>query len=85
MVSLSPRIAAELPALIVHIRVRLFAIQRELAGAREVVLVLESGATVEEAWEALVALHPVLAPGRSAVRSAASSPPSNSLRRAFSM
>lgn len=51
-----------------HVRVRLFAIQRELAGTREVTLELESGATVEAAWAALVAGHPVLAPGRSAVR-----------------
>jgi molybdopterin synthase catalytic subunit len=52
----------------VRVRVRLFAIQRELAGAREVPLELDAGATVESAWEALVALHPVLAPGRPSVR-----------------
>jgi molybdopterin synthase catalytic subunit len=52
----------------VRIRVRLFAIQRELAGAREVALDLPAGATVEAAWSALVARHPVLAPGRSSVR-----------------
>lgn len=51
-----------------HIRVRLFAIQRELAGTREVVLDLAAGATIEDAWAALVALYPVLAPGRSFVR-----------------
>ena len=50
------------------IRVRLFAIQRELAGAREVVLELPDGAAIADAWTALVALHPVLAPGRDSVR-----------------
>ncbi|HEX5015246.1 MAG TPA: molybdenum cofactor biosynthesis protein MoaE [Candidatus Limnocylindrales bacterium] len=52
----------------VRVRARLFAIQRELVGAREVPLELAQGATIEEAWSALVALHPGLAPGRSAVR-----------------
>jgi molybdopterin synthase catalytic subunit len=51
-----------------NVRVRLFAIQRELAGTREVALDLVDGATVELAWQALVALHPVLAPGRASVR-----------------
>jgi molybdopterin synthase catalytic subunit len=51
-----------------HIRVRLFAIQRELAGAREVGLDLADGATVADAWDALVAQHPALAPGRDFVR-----------------
>src|SRR4051812_9216376 len=51
-----------------RVRVRLFAIQRELVGAREVPLELPDGATIEDAWAALVALHPTLAPGRSAVR-----------------
>ena len=51
-----------------RIRVRLFAIQRELAGAREVALDLPQGATIEAAWAALVERHPVLAPGRPAVR-----------------
>jgi MoaE-MoaD fusion protein len=51
-----------------RVRVRLFAIQRELAGAREVVLELPSGATIETAWAALVTRHPVLAPGRAFVR-----------------
>lgn len=50
------------------VRVRLFAIQRELAGAREVPLALADGATIEDGWAALVARFPVLAPGRSAVR-----------------
>jgi MoaE-MoaD fusion protein len=51
-----------------RVRVRLFAIQRELAGEREVPLELDAGATVESAWQALVARYPVLAPGRSSVR-----------------
>jgi MoaE-MoaD fusion protein len=52
----------------IRVRVRLFAIQRELAGAREVALDLAPGATIEAAWAALVENHPVLAPGRPAVR-----------------
>ncbi|HLO35762.1 MAG TPA: MoaD family protein [Candidatus Deferrimicrobium sp.] len=51
-----------------HIRVRLFAIQREMAGAREVPLELADGATVEDAWAAVQARFPVLAPGRRSVR-----------------
>jgi MoaE-MoaD fusion protein len=52
----------------VRIRVRLFAIQRELAGTREVPLDLPDGATIADAWNALVGLHPALAPGRASVR-----------------
>ena len=52
----------------IRVRARLFAIQRELVGAREVALELDDGATIEDAWNALVTLHPRLAPGRSAVR-----------------
>jgi molybdopterin synthase catalytic subunit len=51
-----------------QVRVRLFAVQRELVGAREVILDLVGPATVEDAWSALIALHPGLAPGRPAVR-----------------
>ena len=51
-----------------RVRVRLFAIQRELAGTREVALDLPAGATIEDAWTALIALHPSLAPGRQSVR-----------------
>ncbi|MEO8572300.1 MAG: molybdenum cofactor biosynthesis protein MoaE, partial [Chloroflexota bacterium] len=51
-----------------RVRVRLFAVQRELAGTREVGLELPDGADVEGAWAALVALHPVLAPGRPSMR-----------------
>ena len=51
-----------------HVRVRLFAIQRELAGTREVAVDLPQGATIEDAWTAVVGLHPGLAPGRPSVR-----------------
>ena len=51
-----------------NVRVRLFALQRELAGAREVSLALPDGASIEDAWDALVGRFPVLAPGRAAVR-----------------
>jgi molybdopterin synthase catalytic subunit len=51
-----------------QVRVRLFAIQRELVGAREVPIELGPDATVEDAWAAIVARHPVLAPGRPSVR-----------------
>ena len=52
----------------VRVRVRLFAIQRELAGTRELELDLPDGATVDDAWAAVVERHPVLAPGRPSVR-----------------
>ena len=52
----------------IHVRVRLFAIQRELAGMREAGLELPAGASVDDAWASLVAQFPVLAPGRPAVR-----------------
>jgi molybdopterin converting factor subunit 1 len=52
----------------VRVRVRLFAIQRELAGTREVGLDLAERATVADAWDALVAEFPALAPGRDFVR-----------------
>jgi molybdopterin synthase catalytic subunit len=55
-------------AISVRVRVRLFAIQRELAGAREVQLDLPAGSTIEDAWSALVLRHPALAPGRAYVR-----------------
>jgi molybdopterin synthase catalytic subunit len=50
------------------VRIRLFAIQRELAGTREVHLDLPDGSDVEAAWTALVARHPILAPGRPSLR-----------------
>ncbi len=52
----------------ISVRVRLFAIQRELAGTREVTLDLADGADVEAAWTALAIRYPVLAPGRPALR-----------------
>jgi len=42
------------PPMSISVRVRLFAIQRELAGTREVPLELADGADVEAAWAALV-------------------------------
>jgi molybdopterin converting factor subunit 1 len=51
-----------------RVRVRLFAIQRELVGTRDLALELPGGATIDDAWAALVEAHPVLAPGRSSVR-----------------
>ena len=51
-----------------RIRVRLFAIQRELVGTREVPLDLAEEASVNDAWTALVARYPALAPGRPFVR-----------------
>jgi molybdopterin synthase catalytic subunit len=52
----------------IAVRIRLFAVQRELAGTREVAVELPDGSDVEAAWNALVALHPVLAPGRPSLR-----------------
>jgi MoaE-MoaD fusion protein len=53
---------------VIRVRVRLFAMQRELAGTRHVELELGAGATIEVAWAALVERVPALAPGRAAVR-----------------
>ncbi len=47
---------------------RLFARQREIAGARLVDLDLADGSTIEDAWRALVVQVPELAPGRPYVR-----------------
>ncbi len=52
----------------VRVRVRLFAIHRELAGTRELRLDLPAGSTVEDAWTAIVERHPSMAPGRASVR-----------------
>jgi MoaE-MoaD fusion protein len=52
----------------VTIRVRLFAIQRELAGTREVPIDLPDSATIEDAWAAVVTRFPVLSSGRPSVR-----------------
>ena len=51
-----------------RIRVRLFARQRELAGAREIELDLAAGATIEDAWSALAIQVPAIASGRPFVR-----------------
>ncbi len=52
----------------VRVHVRLFAIQRELAGTRTIDLELDEPATIEDVWAALVGRVPALAGGRSAVR-----------------
>lgn len=51
-----------------RVRIRLFAIQREIAGTRQLALELPDAATVADAWDGLVALYPALEPGRSSVR-----------------
>jgi molybdopterin synthase catalytic subunit len=51
-----------------RVRARLFARQREIAGTREVVLEVPEGSKIEDAWAAVVALHPRLADGRPYVR-----------------
>jgi molybdopterin synthase catalytic subunit len=51
-----------------RIRVRLFAMQREAAGRRELAVEVADGAVVEDAWTAAVGQVPALAPGRSSVR-----------------
>jgi molybdopterin synthase catalytic subunit len=61
-----------------RVRVRLFAIQRELAGTREVELDLPEGASIDAAWRAVEARFPAIAPGRPFVRfarNAAYAPP----------
>ena len=52
----------------IRVRVRLFAVQRELAGTREVALEMADGDDVEAVWAALAERFPVLAPGRSSMR-----------------
>lgn len=64
------------------IRVRLFAMQRELAGTREVAIELPDGASIEDVWSATVERFPALAPGRVSVRFArngAYAPPETAL------
>jgi molybdopterin synthase catalytic subunit len=51
-----------------RIRVRLFAMQREVAGSRELRLEVPRGATVDDAWAAVAEAVPALAPGRAALR-----------------
>jgi molybdopterin converting factor subunit 1 len=57
----------------IRVHIRLFAMQRELAGTRGLDVSLPAGATIDDAWAALVAQFPVLAPGRAAVRFARNS------------
>jgi MoaE-MoaD fusion protein len=59
---------SESQAAAIRVHVRLFAMQRELAGTRGLDLSLPPGATIEDAWTEVVRLHPALAPGRPAVR-----------------
>jgi molybdopterin synthase catalytic subunit len=51
-----------------HVRMRLFALQRQQTGLREVVVELPPEASIETAWQALVVAQPVVAPARPAVR-----------------
>jgi len=51
-----------------RVRIRLFAMQREAAGTRELRLEVPLGATVEDAWAAAVEAVPALAPSRTALR-----------------
>ena len=50
------------------VRIRLFAIQRELAGTRELTVEVPDPATIEAVWDGVVRIHPNLAPGRPSVR-----------------
>ena len=50
------------------VRIRLFARQREIAGARELAVELPTGAAIEDAWAATIALYPAIAEGRAYVR-----------------
>jgi molybdopterin converting factor subunit 1 len=51
-----------------RIRVRLFAMQRETAGTRELRIEVPLGSTVDDAWNAVVRVVPALAAGRSSLR-----------------
>jgi MoaE-MoaD fusion protein len=67
----------------VHIKVRLFAVLRQQAGWRERDLELPAEASVEDAWQALVDLHPEFAAARDSIRFARNgeySPPDTVLR-----
>ncbi len=57
--------AARLP---IRVRVRLFAMHRELTGLRQLDLELPAGSNPEDAWASLAARFPSLAPGRPSVR-----------------
>jgi molybdopterin converting factor subunit 1 len=62
------RLSGRRPEVVIAVRIRLFAVQRELAGARELRVELPDGSDVEGAWSALVDRHPVLAAGRPSMR-----------------
>ena len=51
-----------------RVRVRLFAMQREIAGTPQLELDLGDRSTIEDAWRELVERFPRLAPGRASVR-----------------
>jgi MoaE-MoaD fusion protein len=51
-----------------RIRVRLFAMQREAAGTKELRLEVPLGSTVDDAWRAVVEVVPALGPGRASLR-----------------
>jgi len=51
-----------------RIRVRLFAMQRQQLGVRELPLDVPDGSTIADAWRALAALHPVLGPAGPTLR-----------------
>lgn len=51
-----------------RVRIRLFAMQREAAGMKELRLEVPLGSTVDDAWSAAVEVVPALAPGRSSLR-----------------
>ncbi len=51
-----------------RVTVRLFALQRQQLGTREVRLELPEGARIADAWAALAATYPVLEPARDSVR-----------------
>jgi MoaE-MoaD fusion protein len=59
-------VTAPIPPL--RIRVRLFAMQREAAGMRELRVEVPLGSTVDDAWNAVVRTIPSLAPGRASLR-----------------
>lgn len=52
----------------IRVRLRLFAVQRELAGTRALTVELTAPATVADAWDALAGRVPAIAPGRPFVR-----------------
>jgi MoaE-MoaD fusion protein len=51
-----------------RVRIRLFAMQRQAAGTKELRLEVPLGATVDDAWSAAVEAVPALAPGRASLR-----------------